>query len=310
MTTVTSVLDTWLATHPYLKDAAPSPKPLEQTWKDTIIIYPKMVSIIRVRFAPVDGSSKYSFDPTAGPGYVWHCHILDHEDNEMMRPYKVLAASSKQPTTITCTPSVSSILRGESVTISGTITPSVVGAIVNVMYTGGALNVTRSATTGLDGKFNDTYTPTITASWSVMASWIGNNAYAGSVSSSAQFNVAELPSMGSLKITVRDNLGNPIQRANVTSISTSSGHVVLTNTTDTDGVITFNDVAPVAYSLRVSKSGYVTQIINTTVVAGETRQFSVTLQTELAGIPGYPVESVVVGFFLVVTALLLLSKRR
>src|SRR5207248_98287 len=21
------------------------------------------------------------------PGYGWHCHILDHEDNEMMRPY-------------------------------------------------------------------------------------------------------------------------------------------------------------------------------------------------------------------------------
>ncbi|MDP2858839.1 MAG: multicopper oxidase domain-containing protein [Bacillota bacterium] len=27
--------------------------------------------------------------PTVGPGYVWHCHILDHEDNEMMRPYLV-----------------------------------------------------------------------------------------------------------------------------------------------------------------------------------------------------------------------------
>jgi len=22
--------------------------------------------------------------------YVWHCHILEHEDNEMMRPYVVL----------------------------------------------------------------------------------------------------------------------------------------------------------------------------------------------------------------------------
>ena len=24
-----------------------------------------------------------------GPGYVWHCHMVDHEDNEMMRPYTV-----------------------------------------------------------------------------------------------------------------------------------------------------------------------------------------------------------------------------
>jgi FtsP/CotA-like multicopper oxidase with cupredoxin domain len=48
-----------------------------------------------VRWAPQDvavgdetpGTSQYGFDPTTGPGYVWHCHILDHEDNEMMRPY-------------------------------------------------------------------------------------------------------------------------------------------------------------------------------------------------------------------------------
>jgi hypothetical protein len=32
------------------------------------------------------GQNVFPFDPTAGPGYVWHCHILDHEDNDMMRP--------------------------------------------------------------------------------------------------------------------------------------------------------------------------------------------------------------------------------
>ncbi len=58
------------------------------------------VTVIRIRWAPQDspvsgsnaprpGVNKYSFDPTFGPGYVWHCHIIDHEDNEMMRPYKV-----------------------------------------------------------------------------------------------------------------------------------------------------------------------------------------------------------------------------
>ena len=25
--------------------------------------------------------------------YVWHCHVLEHEDNEMMRPYEVIAAA-------------------------------------------------------------------------------------------------------------------------------------------------------------------------------------------------------------------------
>jgi FtsP/CotA-like multicopper oxidase with cupredoxin domain len=22
--------------------------------------------------------------------YIWHCHVLEHEDNEMMRPYKIV----------------------------------------------------------------------------------------------------------------------------------------------------------------------------------------------------------------------------
>jgi hypothetical protein len=40
------------------------------------------------------GSNTYPFDPTStvesnGVGYVWHCHIIDHEDNEMMRNYLV-----------------------------------------------------------------------------------------------------------------------------------------------------------------------------------------------------------------------------
>ena len=51
------------------------------------------VVTIRVRFAQQDGSS-FPFDATAGPGYVWHCHLLEHEDNEMMRPYKVTSKTS------------------------------------------------------------------------------------------------------------------------------------------------------------------------------------------------------------------------
>jgi spore coat protein A len=74
------------------------PTPNEHAWKDTIQMKPGEVTIIRVRFAPIDGSANYPFDPTEGPGYVWHCHIIDHEDNEMMRPYIVTPATSPTPT--------------------------------------------------------------------------------------------------------------------------------------------------------------------------------------------------------------------
>lgn len=74
----------------YLQGKPTAPLPNEQGWKDTIQVNPGEVTIIRVRFAPIDGSGAYPFDATEGPGYVWHCHILDHEDNEMMRPYRVV----------------------------------------------------------------------------------------------------------------------------------------------------------------------------------------------------------------------------
>jgi FtsP/CotA-like multicopper oxidase with cupredoxin domain len=77
---------------PYLIGGPILPGPSEQGWKDTIIVYSRQITVIRVRFAPQDGSD-FPFDATTGPGYVWHCHILEHEDHEMMRPYIVTQAS-------------------------------------------------------------------------------------------------------------------------------------------------------------------------------------------------------------------------
>ncbi len=84
-----------LPVKPYLLDGPINPPAHENGWKDTIQAYPGQVTRIRVRFAPQDvvnskpGVNPYPFNPAAEPGYVWHCHILEHEDNEMMRPYKV-----------------------------------------------------------------------------------------------------------------------------------------------------------------------------------------------------------------------------
>jgi FtsP/CotA-like multicopper oxidase with cupredoxin domain len=74
---------------PYLQGKPVGPTLAEQGWKDTIQMRPGEVTTIRVRFTAQDGT-KFPFDATSGPGYVWHCHIIDHEDNEMMRPYKVV----------------------------------------------------------------------------------------------------------------------------------------------------------------------------------------------------------------------------
>ena len=56
-----------------------SAPPEELGWKDTILCPPGQVTRIIIPF-------------TGEPGrYVWHCHTLEHEDNEMMRPLLIRA---------------------------------------------------------------------------------------------------------------------------------------------------------------------------------------------------------------------------
>jgi FtsP/CotA-like multicopper oxidase with cupredoxin domain len=81
----------------YLQGAQKSPLPQENGWKDTVVMYPGQVTRILVRWAPTDlpantppEQANFPFDPNGGHGYVWHCHIVDHEDNEMMRPDEVI----------------------------------------------------------------------------------------------------------------------------------------------------------------------------------------------------------------------------
>jgi spore coat protein A len=55
--------------------------------KDTVKSYPGYVTRIIMRFDLPHGAP---VTPGQELVYVWHCHILEHEDNEMMRPYKVI----------------------------------------------------------------------------------------------------------------------------------------------------------------------------------------------------------------------------
>jgi spore coat protein A, manganese oxidase len=57
------------------------PEPSEAGWKDTVRTNPGMVTRIIMRFEGYTGR------------YVWHCHMLEHEDNEMMRPYVVVGSA-------------------------------------------------------------------------------------------------------------------------------------------------------------------------------------------------------------------------
>jgi FtsP/CotA-like multicopper oxidase with cupredoxin domain len=57
-------------------DGTQAPEPWESGYKDTVIAYPGEITRVKAQYDL--------------PGfYVWHCHIVEHEDNEMMRPFHV-----------------------------------------------------------------------------------------------------------------------------------------------------------------------------------------------------------------------------
>jgi spore coat protein A len=60
-------------------DAALAPDANEMGWKDTVQCPPGMITRIIMRFEGYTGR------------YLYHCHILEHESNDMMRPFEVIA---------------------------------------------------------------------------------------------------------------------------------------------------------------------------------------------------------------------------
>ncbi|MFZ2199049.1 MAG: multicopper oxidase domain-containing protein, partial [Thermodesulfovibrionales bacterium] len=110
---------------------APVPVP-QQPWetgfKDTVIAYPGEITTVRALF-------------DIGGLYVWHCHIVEHEDNEMMRPYIVSA----------------------TYTLSGTVTSGGAGLVGVTMTLSGASSATT--TTAADGTY--TFTGLVDGSYTV-----------------------------------------------------------------------------------------------------------------------------------------------
>jgi spore coat protein A len=60
------------------------PEPGELGWKDTVQAHPESITRIIVRFEGYTGR------------YVWHCHVLEHAANEMMRPFEVVRPGARR----------------------------------------------------------------------------------------------------------------------------------------------------------------------------------------------------------------------
>jgi spore coat protein A len=68
---------------PFVTGPAQPADPTERGFKDTVKANPGQLTRIRAKYELPDGV-------TAPQTYVYHCHIVEHEDNDMMRPYTVV----------------------------------------------------------------------------------------------------------------------------------------------------------------------------------------------------------------------------
>lgn len=125
----------------------------------------------------------------------------------------------------------------------------------------------------------------------------------------------------SLTITVRDEKGDLLQGASVVTTEQPTGQTALNGLTDEYGVISFQDILPGDYTLKISKQGYIEQVSGGEVPIGEQIEGEFTLestgesvseeeistpeetpeeeeQEEKNGIPGFPVFGLLIGLIL------------
>jgi hypothetical protein len=95
-------------------------------------------------------------------------------------------------TSISVSVSPTSVLKGESATVSGVISPAVQGATVTLRYMKpDATTVNRTVWTSSSGSFLDSFTTDQCGTYSVVASWLGNDDYKGSSSETKSFTATK-----------------------------------------------------------------------------------------------------------------------
>ena len=111
------------------------------------------------------------------------------------RSFNFSLVITKMLTTLSCNVSSYEVIEGDTIKVTGTISPVLLGRNVTLTYAGPDDRIiTRTVTTGSNGSYSDLFQPNVTGVWSVYASWEGDAEHEGSSSQSVQFNVNARPS--------------------------------------------------------------------------------------------------------------------
>jgi len=190
------------------------------------------------------------------------------------------------------------IAEGDSITVLGSIDPSISGVKVIIHFTksDGSI-VTKTTSTSSDGSYIYTYTPIEADQYSVMARWEGDETLEGATSQTIEFTA--LPPQGSLTIMLIDEEGNPIGDATISPSQHPQGLQPLSGTSGPDGSIHFIDVNIGYVEFQVNKKGYYSENYGATVNESVTTLMTIQLEKQVGNlkivindVEGKPVSSV------------------
>lgn len=174
-----------------------------------------------------------NIDPNASPG-AYSCNMTVNYSVKSSGTYPegepqtiiISLIVSKASSIISCSVSPTRIEKGETVNVAGSINPTRENATITLVYRKpDASTFNRTVQTRSDGSYRDSYRPTMEGSWSVNASWPGDEQYFGDWTS-ASFEVT-FPV--SLSVDVPDIclVGDREKTLNIT-ISNSGGVLIST----------------------------------------------------------------------------------
>jgi len=140
--------------------------------------------------------------------------------------FDIGVVSAAEESSITCAVSKWQIYSGESVTVTGAITPLHAGIGVTLKYTNPADTTFNKTVTSIgNGSYSDTLLPTVDGMWSVQASWLGDADTLGNASSKVKFLVSTVKEV-TIRIGQNQTLYHAFQPAIDYYYSTTSFYTI------------------------------------------------------------------------------------
>jgi hypothetical protein len=138
-------------------------------------------------------SLRISTEASAPPG-TYSLTITGQADGAThMATVQLIVEKAKEASSISISVNPTTVTIGESVSVTGVLSPGAAAAIEIIYHRPDGFELTRHVSTSGTGSFSDSFTPDVEGAWSVLARWDGNNDLESSESFPANFMVEAAP---------------------------------------------------------------------------------------------------------------------